>query len=405
MASDADKFVCRECVRDEDLQELVDDSATSTYCSYCGKRSDEPIGAPLEVITERIWECASEDYVNPVEELPYETREGGWQGQAVHIPWEVLFEEIGLEIEDEELMQDIADSSPEPEWTKRDWVLLDPHQRQLSGWEKFKHAVKHQRRFTFWTMGDPVEDPHHPDALPVSKMLDEIQQAIQEMGLVSTLPIGARFWRVRIHDIGANPESDRELGPPPVELATQPNRMSPGGVPMFYASEDLDTALIETFAPSRRSGKAVTAACFASFRDLRILDLYDLPPIPGYFSGCVRDARETMCFLRQFSADIAQPIERNGREHIAYVPTQAFTEFVRFGMDTADGQPIDGIRYRSSRNGRPCNVLFCEQDNCCEPEPHSRAERVLQLVTEATRHLSEQELSDAVARLWPDSDE
>jgi hypothetical protein len=52
------------------------------------------------------------------------------------------------------------------------------------------------------------------------------------------------------------------------------------------------------------------------------------------------------------------------------VPTQVFTEYVRYHMITYDGKPIDGIRYRSSfdyhdsHGDRGCYVLFFEQDEC-----------------------------------------
>jgi len=393
-----DKHVCTECISDDDLREVIETNLDSHKCDYCGKSSDDLIAAPLDVVTERIWECVSEVYVNPVEELPYETAEGGWQGADVYDPWQLLNEEIGLGVEDENLLEDIVGSSPEPEWTKRDWVLLEPNKRQAYGWEAFKRAVKHKRRFTFWTMEEATEDPHHPDYLPVSRMLDEIRDAVNTAELVKNLPAGSRFWRVRIHKTNVDLAHDHELCSPPAESATQPNRMSPGGIPMFYGSEDLDTAVDETFDPSRAEGKAITGACFAATRAMRILDLFDLPEPPGFFASGTHEIRETIKFLRQFARDLSQPIPRDGKEHIDYVPSQAFTEFVRYHMKAQNGESIDGIRYRSSRNGRPCIVLFCERENCIATEDWQRAERILRLEECSLQRFSEEQFREAVRR-------
>jgi hypothetical protein len=129
------------------------------------------------------------------------------------------------------------------------------------------------------------------------------------------------------------------------------------------------------------------------------LDLFDLPEPPGLFARGARDIRDTISFLFQFAKDLSQPSQRDGREHIDYVPSQAFTEFVRYHMKTRDGKSIDGIRYRSSRNGRACVVLFCERENCIDVDEWNRKERILRLQEGSLGRLSEEQFREARDRI------
>lgn len=50
------------------------------------------------------------------------------------------------------------------------------------------------------------------------------------------------------------------------------------------------------------------------------------------------------------------PIELNGREHIEYVPTQVFTEYLRYAFP---GRRPDGVVLASARSSGRNFVLFC----------------------------------------------
>jgi hypothetical protein len=49
-------------------------------------------------------------------------------------------------------------------------------------------------------------------------------------------------------------------------------------------------------------------------------------PFPSLFDEQRRHLRAGLSFLHDFAADLAKPIEKDGREHIEYVPTQIVTE-------------------------------------------------------------------------------
>ncbi|MBE3065234.1 MAG: RES domain-containing protein [Spirochaetes bacterium] len=366
MPNHDDKFVCERCIEDDALGQVVAQHAQSKQCSYCARRSRKAIAAPLDSVTEHMAICINREYCDPAEVLPYD--EGAYVGDTFGI--DGVFEEIGFWVEDEALMDDIQSSFVRELWCKENWLTLDPAERKFSGWEAFKEVVKHLRRYTFWSMDDPHEEKWHPDYMPVGKTLEETSQAVREAGIIKTVPAGKRIWRVRIHGPTERLASEAEFTTPPTEKATKPNRMSPAGVPMFYGADDFRTAFKETLDASATAGQKATGACFETLIPLSLLDLADLPPVPSFFDHEHVEMRQSLVFLTRFARDLAEPVKRDAHEHIEYVPTQAFTEYVRWEMKTSDGEPIHGIRYQGSVTGKACYVLFCNQDEClAKPRP------------------------------------
>jgi RES domain len=152
------------------------------------------------------------------------------------------------------------------------------------------------------------------------------------------------------------------LGPPSPEFAKQ-NRMSPAGIVMTYVSEEAATALDET---ADEPGTYAIGQ-FRTLRDITILDLAQLPPIPSLFAEIPDtleyDPHEALIFLHRLAEDISRLIERDDRVHIEYVPTQVVTEFLRTAK-MPDKRRLDGIRYRSSRRSRGTSlVLFADPRN------------------------------------------
>lgn len=376
----ADTFVCGDCLCDDALAEVVAAHLKSTECSYCGREGTEPIAAPLDAVTERMAACINREWTDPVDELPWDK---GYVGRVLDAG--ELLQEIGFSVSSGDLFNDVAEAFTGHDWCERNYFAASPEDRWNFGWERFKRAVKHKRRFTFWSMGDEDNESYHPDRLPVGNMLAEIASAISRANLEKVLPTGKVLWRVRVHDTECMLAQDHELSPPPLEKQLQSNRMSPAGIVMFYGAEDFETACVETVSPERDGGRSVTGAAFRAVRQMRILDLSELPFVPSFFDATKAELRHVLSFLHDFAHDLAQPISSEDVEHIEYVPTQAFTEYVRFEMRTADNQPFDGIRYSSSINRKPCYALFCEQDNCIQKPRGYRVERWLEFVAGSIR--------------------
>ncbi|MBN9181034.1 MAG: RES family NAD+ phosphorylase, partial [Microbacterium sp.] len=178
-----------------------------------------------------------------------------------------------------------------------------------------------------------------------------------------TMPAGTLLFRARFQPAGKVYRTAGELGPPPVDFATQTNRMSPPGIVMTYVSEDRATALAETV-----NGRGTYAIGeFLTERPALILDLSNLPPTPSIFAeipdSYPYDPRPRIGFLQSVSREISRSIARDDRVHVEYVPTQVVTEYVRAVL-TIDGRNVDGIRYRSSRNWKKtAMVLFADRNN------------------------------------------
>jgi len=107
---------------------------------------------------------------------------------------------------------------------------------------------------------------------------------------------------------------------------------------------------------------------FMTKRPIRILDLANLPEVPGFFSTTHRIKQRMLSFLSDFSNLIIQPVERTDRINIDYIPTQVFTEFIRDFQ--FKGGRIDGIRYRSATGEKGANyVLFAGQEDVVDAAP------------------------------------
>ena len=89
---------------------------------------------------------------------------------------------------------------------------------------------------------------------------------------------------------------------------------------------------------------------FEALRDLTIVDLCDMPEMPGLFDAERAHTRGALAFLKGFAAQLAEAVRRDGLEHVEYVPTQVFSEWLRYEFRPS-GESVDGVRYRSSRPG------------------------------------------------------
>ena len=146
-----------------------------------------------------------------------------------------------------------------------------------------------------------------------------------------------------------------------------PNRMSPAGIVMFYASDDSATALREVARNPKKDTGRYAIGTFRTLRDVAILDLSAIPRIPSIFEP-VQDSleyhpRPPLIFLNYFAAELSMPVAGDEGAHVEYVPAQVVTEYFRTEFDH-DGEPLAGIRYRSARReGGSSLVLFASQDN------------------------------------------
>lgn len=372
----AQDYICTKCVNDDALARVIRRNPVDEPCDFCNRKRKR-VGHFDEVI-QAIDVALAQDYDDPVNvALRDNESETGWACTVYDIY--DLLADIGYEPAHPDALQSVIDAFSERQFCEKDLGVLSPTQRLRSGWEGFKEAVKHHRRFTFWSMGDDYNEPEHPDYFEVGDMLKIIGRFIKKAKLIKVAARGTAYWRSRCHKPEETLSTAEKLGAPPTEHAKYPNRMSPSGISMFYGCDEVGTTYAEIVDEEHDKGKAFTSARFTALRDLRILDLYKLPFSPSYFDVKKEGLRIGLNFLHAFARDIAKPIQKDDVEHIEYVPTQVFTEHVRFNMVAKKNKPIDGIRYRSSQDGKPCVVIFCGQDGCVPKEESWRPDPILEM--------------------------
>lgn len=348
------RVLCVRCFDDDDLKDFIRGYDTKGRCSFCHARNVAI--APLVEMADHLHGFMEENYSKAAEDLPYESREGGYQGSTFST-WEVLIEQIGVPLRgagEVELGDALADAIGDDVWCEFDWTALDLDASLRYSWDQFCETVKHRRRFFFQARGGSKYSS--PDDRSSMQILREIKRLIKGSGLIRRIPKGYTLHRARPRGDGKRYTRAADLASPPVEFALQSNRMNPPGIPMFYGAETRKLAVAEV-----RDSKA-SIGRFATTRKIRILDLADLPPLPGFFSGASRNHRLYLSFLHEFTGEIVKPVPRDERTHIDYLPTQVFTEYLRdarFG-----GKRIDGIRYPSATGEAGANVvLFATQDD------------------------------------------
>ncbi len=370
--------ICADCVTDPALKQWIAANAESRNCTFCGEEAEKPIAASFDGFIGIVLTGVRFDWNHPDDEgISYVSTEGGYQA-SISDTWDVLADYDISKSSD--VIDAIINAVGNNAWVEREYYVGGKSQRLSWGWDRFKQVVKHQTRYVFLA-------PDGNDCMveiPPSKMLSAIGKTVidelADLNLITTITAGTNLIRIRIGD--KRYTTGAEIGTPPAEFANQSNRMSPAGIAMFYGAFDLDTARAETLDPKFHAGQIMSIGTFRPTRDLRVLDLADLPDIPSVFEQDGHRRIHPLRFLHAFASDIVQPIMRDGREHIEYVPTQIITEYFRRIFRDVGGSAIDGIIYNSSKNNSSrAFVLFCENNQCfLQKERKTPVEQIVYLV-------------------------
>jgi hypothetical protein len=359
-ADTGDRAICLNCIIDTGLRAETSHYLTEPQCTFCQAKNDngEPIAADFESFMNLVMTGVRFLY-NGANDEGVPRDEGDWVGATIYTTADVI-ETVCFDAVTEDVLPVITDLAHVDDWTQRDFALLRPDRALRRGWDEFGRKVKHESRFVF--LSRPEQSSMLPDDFTTAEFLRKLEHIIiWTDNLLQSVPAGRVFWRGRLVDSpGTTGYTAATLGTPPAHLASS-SRMSPAGIPMFYASDDIDTVVAEIAAHSARRYAVVGA--FQTVRDLTLLNLAELPPIPSVFTAEGRERHFDVRFLHDFAADLGKPIVLDGREHIDYVPTQVVTEYLRWIPDFA----LDGILYRSAQNGGVCCVLFCDATGCADP--------------------------------------
>lgn len=368
-----EKWVCPNCFDDYAIKEFIKDHAEEKHCDYCGRKSRKIISAPIDEVLHHIMDGIHSEWGAPENEgVPWESREGGWQGEVID-SYDLIMDQSIIPTDNEEILNDIFHSIEGNQWCQKNFYELPPDKALKYAWDDFSRKVKHSTRYVFFQLRDDSEDYRGHEEIPPYAMLDVLGKVISEVALIKHINKGTKIFRVRIHIPSAKFTTSKDLGPP--EFAKYSNRMSPAGISMFYGAFNEKTAIEETFEDGHKKPKVATIATFKTVNDLRVLDLTALPPVPSLFDSNKRSVRAGIIFLYSFVKDVSKPITKDGIEHIEYVPTQIFTEYFRHIFVDEEKNKINGILYNSSKHtgGVSC-VLFIENKNCSDSSATAKSD-------------------------------
>ena len=129
-----------------------------------------------------------------MDNLPYENKEGGYQGWTIDT-YDLLMDEVGElpNDDDESLFHAIHNFVDFDLWCKKDPFTLAPLERMRMSWDRFCDIVKYRRRYFFGdaygSRDTELDDPHG--------VLRRIVDYAEEVGLIRTIGVGWELYRVR----------------------------------------------------------------------------------------------------------------------------------------------------------------------------------------------------------------
>src|SRR5262249_121499 len=146
----------------------------------------------------------------------------------------------------------------------------------------------------------------------------------------------------------------------------------------------------ETVGSAKTKGKVASGAAFSPVAPLSLVDLTTIPFPESFFDGSWnRERRQARTFLQAFADTLSQPIKKDNRYHIHYLPTQVFTEYIRYELKSDLVERFHGIKYRSSRKkGGICFAIFADQDECLPGSSNRKTPQLLEFVTGSIRTIS-----------------
>ena len=390
-----DKSVCDGCVDEEALKRVILENADMcSICDFCGKSP----AAELDVLLEAFFGGLHHEYEPAGGNVPWDGGEGGYQWPTI-MSTDLVYG-FGHIFVGDGLLDAVIDATRLETLTEFDPITQRRDEALSASWEEFCKIVKYQTRYVFWRL--PVDEDLGAGEIPPELILDQVGRLVEEYELIRVLPAGERFWRAQPHDEEVIERSAHRLGTAPPGEALAANRMSPAGIPKFYGTVDVDTAIREVAYGSDYEN--VTWGQFELTADALVVDLDGVPDEPSMFDPELGSQHRYVRFLRRFVDQISERVASE-HEQVDYVPTQIVTEYL---LQVLRGGDIGGVLYPSSITGTKCVVLDVSNEDCFGPdEDLSDAPLRLRLISESidSRMISEDDRQELIAASEPEMPE
>ena len=359
------KYVCLSHFTNSHLKQFILDNSRMGKCSYCKCKTKVcKFTAFMGFVGERLT-----NYLGPIDdeglylasgfldkdedEIPGYKRRGPYIAPSdveYYTDIEDLMFDFELMTDNDKLTEDIASCFNVDCWIRKDPTALLYHEEMAYAWENFSERVKKQR-YTFFR-----DISYYKDTVDThGEEIDILSEVGEKVCLLEDiLKAGTYVYRGRPNGDGAPYKLFEELTAPPIKFA-KTNRMSPVGVSMFYGAFEEKTCCKEIRHYLEEKETIIYVGKFRTTKDLKLINLCNIPK-PSFWMKNENDW-QTFLFLKQFHDEISKPISTDKSE-LDYIPSQAFSEYLRFIQRAKDGSHFDGIIYKSSLVGTDNIVLF-----------------------------------------------
>ncbi|MDF2916575.1 MAG: hypothetical protein K0S70_792 [Microbacterium sp.] len=352
--------VCLVHITDDVLRGELSYGVSEFKCSYCGRSEQEdgmPFAIQMDELGERVWEAANWLYQG-TEDVQFSDDGEPWSYETLYETNDVIYDTIEDAL-DPAFSMAIVERIKEATTSTDYWVGSERADPSAIGWASFARTVRFESRFVFIGSSERPGYRNEPPAR-IAKFLEALLTYV-ESDLLVELPPGSTLYRGRMADDlstireKVDKEPSTELGSAPPHLA-EAGRLSAKGIGLFYAADDLETAVAEIALHSNYD--EATVGAFKTTRPLKVLDFTrPLVDLPSIFATDV-DSRRRWTLIRfkhHFTEMISAPVLLDGRQLVDYTPSQVVAEWLRFVPKTL----IDGIAWPSHvTDGDGKNVLL-----------------------------------------------
>jgi hypothetical protein len=371
-----EKRICFNCVGETYLKKEIKTEGIEAKCSYCGKYAPSHslgiLADRIDAVFSNFYERTSPD-PDSIEEMQIREFAVEWERhgtpvvdaieEAADFQYYKIAEEIQSILEEKYSDFESDKIGLETEYAGESYYeLIAPDVKYWQDlWAQFVDAVKFRGRMFNEEASDILnmifadlellKTGHRP------RLIVEMGPGTEYKGLYRA--------RVFINDkvlkLGlANP--DKELGPPPGELASA-GRMNSRGISVFYGADSPFVALSEVRPPV---GSKVGIAVFNFVRSVKVLNLDALINVRS--TGSIFDpgeskSRQRLAFLTSLTGLMTMPV-MPGEKEMNYIPTQAVADFLA-GHTNPN---LDGVQFSSVQSGgKGKNVVLFNKSSLVKP--------------------------------------
>lgn len=352
----SEKLVCSRCASICSLEKYIRGNGKKSSCSYCGgenftlqrdaifnyiKSKLEELLTPLSYYSKLQvrYYCAREDVT--VYSDSYDFFQ--WYEEFFNV---IFFDELLEYLSDffsKEPLVSLVDSFRYPEDTCSSHSLK---------WSIYINKLNHEYRYSNGEITSLIESILSP-AVEGGKIVNKYLKRINK---------GSILYRGRIFNSNKEKEDIklapfRQLGPPPVEMASE-QRMTPSGVSAFYGALDRETCKAE-LRPI--AGVKIATCAFKAIKGFRLIDLDVLQKIKPSDIGWHQDPFQeglgnkidSVYFFSHLYSELVKPSVAGDAK--TYRLTQLFFEVLRVNFLNQ----VHGIAFSSvQRGGRGKNVVL-----------------------------------------------